>query len=152
MKLLDVNVLLYAFRKDVEQHSSYRRWLMGQLGSGQELGIPDVTAYGFMRVVTHPKIFQNPSSRDEAFSFIDTLRAHPRLRSVLPSSRTWEAFKTLCVASAARGNLMTDAWIAALAMEHGAVVVSADKDFARFPGLWRQHPIQHPEPIQNPPS
>jgi len=143
MNLLDVNVLIYAFRSDIDDHKEYRAWLIELLAGDSAFGLSEKALAGVVRVTTHPKIFQSPSTLREAFQFIDSLRMHPLCRIIQPSTRHWALFRELCERAGAKGNLVTDAWFAALAIEAGCVWITSDRDFARFPGLRWQHPLKH---------
>ncbi len=148
MKLLDVNVLVYAFRRDAERHEEYRRWLLDVMGEAA-FGLSEQALAGLVRVATHPKVFREPSRVDEALAFADALLAQPACRIVRPSPGHWTLFATLCRKSRAKGNLVADAWFAALAMESGCTWITTDRDFARFPGLRWRHPLDHERDIEN---
>jgi hypothetical protein len=150
VKLLDVNVLIYAFRKDIDQHPQYRSWLLGLLQSGEAFGVSEVALTAVVRITTNPKVFKQPSSRPEVFEFLDALLRHPLCRVVQPSTGHWEVFRKLCDQADIRGNLVTDTWFAALALENGSTWVTADRDFARFPGLRWMHPLEHQQVVENP--
>ena len=151
MKLLDVNVLIYAFRKDIDQHVEYRRWLLDLLHGDEAFGVSEVALTAVVRITTNPKIFKQPSSRPEVFDFLDALRQHPLCRIVSPSTRHWDVFRKLCDKADIRGNLVTDTWFAALALENSCTWITTDRDFARFPGLRWMHPLKHQEVMENPP-
>lgn len=98
----------------------------------------DVVLAGFLRVVTHPRVFQNPSSMDSALAFVNVLKERPGCVRIAPGQRHWSIFTDLCRRAGARGNLVQDAYLAALAIESGCEWITMDRDFARFPGLrWR---------------
>jgi toxin-antitoxin system PIN domain toxin len=97
---------------------------------------------GFVRIVTHPRVFDPPSSIDEALAFVETLRERPNRVGVSPGERHWTIFSDLCRRSGARGNLVPDAYLAALAIESGAEWITTDGDYARFPGLRVRHPLE----------
>lgn len=142
MILMDVNVLVYAFRKDVASHDRYRAWVHAVVNEPSAYGVADPVLSGFMRVVTHPKVFNTPSSWSEAVAFADALRHQPNCRRIAPGERHWGIFTDLCRRADARGNLVADAFLAALAIESGCEWITADRDFARFPGLRWRHPFQ----------
>jgi len=100
-----------------------------------------VVLSGFIRVTTHPRIFTPPAPIERAFEFADALRAQPGAISVSPGSRHWEIYEQLCIAANAKGNLASDAFLAALAIEAGCELITTDRDFARFPGLRWRHPL-----------
>lgn len=144
MVLLDVNVLVYAYRPDATDHAAFRSWLDGALSAADPVGVSDLALSGFLRVVTHPRIFAVPSPLERALEFTAALRSSPNVVVVAPSDRHWTIFTDLCRASSARGNLVADAYHAALAIESGAVWVTTDGDYARFPGLRWRHPLRNP--------
>lgn len=94
-----------------------------------------------MRVATHPRAFSPPAPIDEALAFADALRAEPNAVLLAPGPRHWEIFERLCTASGAKGNLVADAYLAALAVETGSERITTDRDFSRFPGLRWRHPL-----------
>src|SRR5437867_1780351 len=119
MLLIDVNVLVYAHRPDAQDHKRYREWLERTLQSGATCGMPDVVLSGVIRIVTHPRIFREPTSVDLALRYATQLRNHPACIRVSPGDRHWEIFTRLCTVAGARGNLVSDAFLAALAIESG---------------------------------
>ena len=138
MILCDVNVLVYAFRQDAPRHAECRAWLMDQLAGPSSVGVSDQVLSGVVRVVTHPRVFKEPSSVEEALEFVDAVRTSPVAVPVNPGTRHWGVFRDLCWEVGARGNLVPDAWYAALAIESGCEWITTDRDYARFPGLrWR---------------
>jgi len=141
MILMDVNVLVYAFRKDAVDHARYHGWLEGVVNAPDAFGIPDFVMSGFLRVVTHPKVFKHPSSWAEASVFAEMVRSQPNCRRVACGERHWEIFVELCRRSGARGNLVADAFLAALAIESGCELITTDRDFAKFPDLKWRHPL-----------
>jgi toxin-antitoxin system PIN domain toxin len=150
MNLPDVNVLVYAFRRDSERHAEYRAWLLDLLNADSAFGLSEQVLAGVIRISTHSRIFEGPSTLAEASRFTETLRDHPRCRIVRPSPSHWPLFLRLCQQAGARGNLVTDAWFAALAIESGCTWISSDRDYARFPGLRWRHPLDHEADIENP--
>jgi toxin-antitoxin system PIN domain toxin len=140
--IFDVNVLVYAFRKDVEQHSEYRPWLERRLVGEEPVGISELALSGYVRTVTSYRTFREPTAPDEAFAFCAAVRHAPAAVSVRAGDRHWAIFEELCRTVQARANLVPDAYHAALAIEQGAIWVSADRDFAKFPGLRWQLPLE----------
>jgi uncharacterized protein len=139
MILPDVNVLLYAFREGAPDHTAYREWLEQASASEDVLGLADVVLSGFLRIVTSPRIFSPPTPIERSLQFVDILRAHPNTIVVAPGPRHWGIFSRLCLETPARGNLVPDAYLAALAIEAGSEFITTDRDFARFAGLrWRR--------------
>ncbi len=141
MILFDVNVLVYAFRQDAASHDAYREWLEGCVGSDQPFGLAGSVLAGFLRVVTHPKVFNQPSTLDIALRFVEELRGQPNCVAIEPGGRHWEIFARLCRASNAKGNLVPDAYLAALAIESGSEWITTDRDYSRFAGLRWRHPL-----------
>lgn len=142
MLLVDVNVLVYAHRADSPDHTEYRHWLEDLINGDQAYVMTDIVLSGFIRVVTtHPRIFSTVSSNEEALSFVREIREQPNCVLVVPGSRHWDIFVNLCQASGARGNLVPDAFLAALAIESGSEWITTDRGYSRFPGLRWRHPL-----------
>lgn len=138
MILPDVNVLIYAFRSDAAEHEHHRNWLEETINAPQAYGIAPQVLASVVRVTTHPKIFAQPSAAADVFAFCKVLLEQPNATLVVPGERHWGIFQTLCGSAGAIGNLVQDAWFAALAIEAGCEWITTDRDFARFPGLrWR---------------
>lgn len=142
MILTDVNVLVYAHRQDAAEHSAYRSWLESAINSDQAYGLSDVVLSGFLRVVTHPRVFAAASPLADALKFVQQLRVRPNAVLIQPGPRHWEIFERLCKSASARGNLVADAFLAALAIESGSEWITTDRDFSRFPGLTWRHPLR----------
>lgn len=137
--LLDTNVLVSAFRKDSGHFDRLHPWLEALASSNTPFALADLVLSGFLRVVTHPRVFARPSTFSEALEFAEALRNAPRAISVSPGPRHWEIFTDLCARTRARGNTIPDAFLAALAIEWGFELVTSDRGFAQFPGLrWRE--------------
>jgi toxin-antitoxin system PIN domain toxin len=141
MVLIDVNVLIYAHRTETPNHPEYRHWLESCLVSEQPFGASDFVLSSFVRIVTHPSILDPPTPLVEALHAVDVLRARPNCVRVTPGPRHWEIFRKLCLAVGARGNLIPDAYLAALAIESGSEWITTDRDYSRFPGLRWRHPL-----------
>jgi uncharacterized protein len=139
--LIDVNVLVYACRRDATQHDQYKAWLSLALGGDEAVGIAPESLAAVVRITTHPRVWKTPLTTEQAFAFVDAVRAAPTVVPVLPGVDHWQLFETLCKESGARGNLIGDAWIAALTIEQGCTLVTTDKDFARFRGVRTKHPL-----------
>lgn len=135
MKLLDVNILVAAHREDAEQHHTIRPWLESQLGNPPGIALSDLVLAGFVRVVTHPKVFKVPTPLEQALEFAVDLRARSSVTIVRPGVNHWEIFIGLCRSADARGNLVPDAYHAALAIEYGLEWITFDRGFARYPRL-----------------
>jgi uncharacterized protein len=142
MVLPDVNVLVYAHREDAAHHAACYAWLEGVVNGSEAYGLSDFVLSGFVRVATHPKVFTKPSSLAQALEFTKQLRSQPNCVPVFPGPRHWEIFHALCVDSGVRGNLVPDAFLAAMAIESGCEWITTDRDFTRFKGLRWRHPVQ----------
>ena len=139
MVLLDVNVLVTAMREDAPGHARLRTYLEALRSAQEPFAISDLVLSGALRILTHPRVFTPPTPLRAALTFIDTLRRSPNAVVVAPGPRHWGIFVSLLDTSGARGNLVADAWHAALAIEHGCEWISDDADFARFPALrWKR--------------
>ncbi len=138
MLLFDVNVLVYAHREDADNHAAYREWLEGVINADAAYAVFELVLSGFIRVVTHPKVFIKPSSLGDALLFAEQLRDQPNCVVLQPGPRHWDIFRRLCMDSGVKGNVVPDAYLAALAIESGSEWITTDRDFARFKGLrWR---------------
>lgn len=138
MILPDVNVLVHAFRADSPQHAKARGWLDGVVNGESRYAIAPLVLSGVIRVVTHPRVFSRPSPLDEALMYCNQLLNQSHCVPIREGDRHWEIFSRLCAACDARGNIVPDAWLAALAIESGCEWITLDRDFARFEGLkWR---------------
>ena len=139
MVLPDVNVLVYSHREEMQQHEQCRTWLESVLNGDEAYGISDLILSGFVRVVTHPKVFKRPTSVAMAIEFAEQIREQPHCVHIEPSGRHWDIFTRLCRKNNERGNLVPDAFLAAMAIESGCEWISRDRDFSRFEGLrWRE--------------
>jgi len=141
MRLVDVNVLIYAFREDSPGHAEYRGWLNGLVSSHEAYAVSDHVLSGFVRIATHPRVFHPPTPLERALAFTEAYRDRQNAVLVAPGGRHWDLFTQLCRKAGARGNLVADGWIAALAIERGCELVTTDRDFARFQGLRWRHPL-----------
>ena len=141
MRCVDVNVLVYAHREELPEHEHYLAWLERSRRHDEPLGLSDLVLSGFLRVVTHPRVFKDPTSLDTAVSFVDELRATPNVVRLAPADRHWRIFTRLCRDTDARGNLVPDAYLAAMVIESGATWYSDDRGFSRFAGLDWRHPL-----------
>lgn len=111
------------------------------LRSDAAFAVAELVLAGFVRVVTNPRVFVEPVPLARALEAADALRLHPHAVLVAPGARHWEIFARLCRDVAAKGNLTSDAYFAALAIESGSEWITTDRDFARFPGLRWRHPL-----------
>lgn len=139
MQLPDVNVLIYAHREDAPEHDRYADWLRGLTEAQEPFAVSENVLASVIRIVTNPKIFDPPSPMEAATTFCQRLLDWPRAVMIVPSRRHWDIFTALC--ANIHGPLVTDAYLAALAIEHGCELITTDSDFARFPGLRWRHPF-----------
>lgn len=142
MVLPDVNVLVYAHREETANHPVCRNWLEQVINGDEAYGVSDLVLSGFVRVVTHPKVFKRPSAIAHALTFAEQVREQPNSVCVEPGPRHWQIFRRLCVDANVKGNLVPDAYLAALAIESGCEWISTDRDFSRFKGLRWRHPLE----------
>lgn len=139
MQLPDVNVLIYAHREDAPEHARYASWLRNMTQSPAPFAVSEMVLASFLRLVTNRKIFTPPTPMETAIAFCQRLTTQPRAVMVRPTPHHWEVFVELC--REIDGPLVSDAYLAALAIDHGCELVTTDSDFARFPGLRWRHPL-----------
>lgn len=145
MRCVDVNVLVYAHRADLAEHAQYRSLLERLANDDEPLGLPDAVLTGFARVMTSRRVFTEPTGSAAVWAAIDALLEAPAAAQVRPGERHWPLFRQLAHDIDARGNDLTDAYLAAYAMENNATWLSADRGFARFQRLRWTHPLDlHP--------
>ena len=142
MVLPDVNVLVYAHREDSSHHVACRDWLEELVNGDASYGLSELVLSSVMRVVTHPKVFNQPSPLADAIAFVEQLRDRPNCVPVTPGHRHWDIFRSLCIDADAKGNLVPDAYLAAMAIESGCEWITTDRDFSRFKGLRWRHPLK----------
>jgi toxin-antitoxin system PIN domain toxin len=141
MFLMDVNVLVYAHREDTANHSAYRQWLESVINGQASFAYSELVLSGFLRVVTHPKVFEMPSTLSSAICFAEQIRGLSNTVCLAPGAMHWKIFKECLQQINATGNDIPDAYYAALAIEWGCEWVTADKGFKRFKGLKVRHPL-----------
>ena len=142
MRLLDANLLLYAYDASSPFHSRARTWFEELLSGLDPVWLPWSSIHAFLRIGTNPRILENPFSVDEAASIVDEWLEHPSVSILEPGARYWPILSRMLPAAQARGNLVMDAHLAALAIEHGATLLSTDRDFTRFDGLRWVNPLE----------
>lgn len=142
MKIVDLNVLLYAVNSDAAPHERARAWWEAAVNDEETIGLPWVVLLGFLRLTTNARVFPRPLAPDAATSKVDAWLARDNVRIVSETDDHWGRLKTLLRQSGTAGNLTTDAHLAALAMTRDAVLVSCDTDFARFKGLRWENPLR----------
>ena len=141
MKVVDANVLLYAVNRDSPHHAPARRWLDVALSGDEPVGFAWVVLLAFFRLTTRQGIFPSPLTLRQAVSVLETWLAQPVAVVLQPTVRHLDVLHGMLGPLGTAGNLVTDAHLAALAVEHGAEIVSFDSDFSRFPGVqWRTPP------------
>jgi uncharacterized protein len=137
----DINLLIYAYDQDSIFHVKAARWWQDHLSGTEPVGLLHVVAFGFLCVVTNARVFQNPMTVREAAGHIRSWLQQPVVQILQSGPTHFEQVLTLLENLGTAGNLVTDAQIAAVAIEHNAVLHSADGDFARLPGLRWHNPI-----------
>lgn len=142
MKILDVNVVLPAHREDHPDHRQAREWIERFQHSRGQFAVPWFVWWSFLRLATNQRVFPVPTPLADAFAFIDAVRAQPGYLDLTPGRNHQQCLREVCERGEALGNLVPDAALAALAVEHGAEVVSFDRDFARFSQLHWTSPAQ----------
>lgn len=141
MILVDANLLLYAYHPRAGQHEASRKWLERVLAGPDLVRFAWMSIWAFMRISTNPRVFEKPLSLSEASSAANGWLRRPCAGIVEPGDRHWEIFVELAGSGQAVGPLITDAALAAIALEHGATLHTTDRGFARFPGLKWVNPI-----------
>jgi uncharacterized protein len=140
VKLIDLNILLYVVNEDSIHHAPVFAWWEQALNGDAPLGLPWIVLLGFMRIATNPSIYPRPLSPEAAIGKIDVWLSLDNTRLVQEKEDHWNIFRALLAEAGTGGNLVTDAHLAALAISHGAELVSCDTDFARFKGLRWENP------------
>lgn len=141
MILCDANLLLYAYDKSSPAHAKSRRWLQATLSGDEPVGLAGITLLAFLRISTNPRAVVHPLPLAEATALVSSWLEVPCVTVPAPGPRHWEIFGRVLRGAHATGPLVTDAHLAALALEHGALLASADRDFARFAGLRFLNPL-----------
>ena len=146
----DVNVLLYALREDSERHDEFRAWLEEALNGPETVAMFEPVLASVLRVGTHAAIYRPPTPRRVVEAFIDTCLAAPAAVPLRADEQHWVIFRDLCARADCRGNLVQDAYLAALALEHNVTFVTTDRDYSRFPRLRWRHPLDDVSVRTNP--
>lgn len=141
MVLPDVNILIYAHRAELPQHDAARTWLDGVIAGEAPYGLSELVLSGFLQIVTNPRALVKPTPIDTALETVRRWRAPRNCVLVAPGIRHWAIFSRLCRDAGANGNLVPDAYLAAMAIESGCEWITTDRGFARFPGLNWRHPF-----------
>ena len=141
MILVDANILLYAEDALHPQNRQARAWWDEKLSGSQAICLCWTVLSAYIRISTNPRVFHHPMSLEQAVSRVQSWLDQPCTRIIRPTSRHWIVLQQMLTGGQAMGNLVTDAHLAALAVEHGCELVSTDMDFSRFPGLKWHHPF-----------
>lgn len=142
MILLDANLLVYAHVASLPQHEAARAWLDSRLNGTTAVGLPWPSLLSFIRLVSNPRIFERPESVADAWSSVEHWLSCRLVWIPQPTERHKEILGSLLTHATTRSNLVPDAHLAALAIDHGLTLCSTDRDFARFPGLHWDNPLQ----------
>lgn len=141
MILVDANVLLYAYQPRSEHHRRCRAWVEEAFSGEEPVCVAWVTVLAFIRISTNPRIFEAPLRAEEAIAAVSSWLARPAVAVLEAGEECWEILRALLVEAQVTGPLVMDAFLAALALENGAILVTTDRDFARFPGLKVENPV-----------
>ena len=142
MTLVDANVLLYAYDSESPRQTPARQWLVAELSSGRPVRIALITLLAFVRIATDRRVFTRPLSPGDACALVESWLDQPNVQLLQPGRRTWRLLAGICEEGQARGAMVMDAHLAALALEHGASIATTDRDFTRFPGVEILNPIE----------
>ena len=141
MTIVDANVLLYAYDSESPFQEASKRWFEAELSSGRSVSLALVTLLAFVRIASDRRVFARPLTPAEACSVIEEWLSLPNTRLLQAGPRTWTILSEICTSGQARGPMVMDAHLAALALEHGATIATTDQDFTRFPGLDLVNPV-----------
>jgi toxin-antitoxin system PIN domain toxin len=140
--LVDANILLYAEDQLSPHHTAARAWWDAQLSGTSPVCLCWTVLGAFIRIGTNPRVFENPMSLNRALTRVQTWMDQPCVRVVHPTERHWTVFCKMLLEGQAAANLVTDAHLAAVALEHGCELISTDSDFSRFPGIRWRNPLK----------
>jgi uncharacterized protein len=141
LTVIDANLLLYAYNADAPQHAAAAKWLDNLLNSRESIGLPWLTLWAFLRIATNPRVWPNPMPAHAAFEIVRTWLAQAGVILLHPGPRHAEILEQLVTRDRAAASLVTDAALAAIALEYGATLASTDRDFSRFPDLRWLNPL-----------
>jgi len=141
VKVVDLNLLIYATNSDAPDHDRARTWWESAVGGDESIGLAWVVILGFVRLTTRTGLLPQPLSLTQATGVVDEWLAQPVTVELVPGERHWSIVKSLLGSVGVAGNLTTDAHLAALAIEQGATLCTSDRDFARFEGLKYANPL-----------
>lgn len=141
MKVVDLNILLYAVNRDSAHHATAKSWVEAVLGGDESIAMPWVVVLGFIRVATNPRILPRPLTAEQALDVVDSWMQRPNVTTLAPGDQHWTILRELLDHAGAAGNLTTDAHLAALSIEYDAELCSTDADFGRFRNLRWTNPL-----------
>ena len=144
MKLLDANILLYAYNADSPHHEVCRVWLEAAFNGAEPVALPWQTLLAFIRIATNPRAVAQPLAVSQACAIVDRWLQQPNVTTLSSTERFWPILREQLLEGRITGPLVTDAALAALALEHGAALCSTDRDFRRFRGLTLVDPLENP--------
>jgi uncharacterized protein len=139
--VLDANLLLYAYDSAVVHHAAARRWIEQTFSEPDPVGLPLQTISAFLRIMTNSRLPGQRFTVEEAVEIVDHWLAQPNVRLLTVAEHSWPLFRKTLLAGRAQGPLVSDAQLVALTMEHGGVLYTTDRDFARFPDLRWVNPL-----------
>jgi len=139
--VLDANILLYAYNSATSLHAKARAWIEETFSSSEPVGIPWQTVTAFLRITTNSKFPGQRFNVNEAVEIMEAWLGQPNIQLLAPSDTHWHHFRRMLLDGQASGQLVSDAHLAALALEYGGVLYTTDRDFARFPGLRWKNPL-----------
>jgi hypothetical protein len=139
--VLDANLLLYVVNRDLPQHELARAWWESVLSRNTPVGLAWGVILAFLRISTHPRIFERPLKIEKAVAYLDEWLTVHGVRPISPTPQHWDILRPLLLQNGTGGNLTSDAHLAALTIEHGGTLYSADNDFKRFSGLIHINPL-----------
>ena len=142
MILIDANLLLYAYDRSSDQHLTAKQWLQQTLSHSEPVRLPWVSILAFLRISTNPRALRYPLSNKEAVAAVSDWLSLPNVHTINPTDRHFQILTTLLIADQVSASLVTDAHLAALAIEHGALLCTTDRDFSRFTGLRFSNPLE----------
>ena len=142
MNLLDANLLIYAYDASSPFHRRAREWFEKLLSALEPVWLPWSSIHAFLRICTNSRILENPFTVEEATAIVDQWLEQPAVSILEPGARYWPILSRMLPAAQARANLVMDAHLAALAIEHGATLLTTDRDFTRFDGLRWKNPLE----------
>jgi toxin-antitoxin system PIN domain toxin len=143
MKVVDINLLIYALNTDTPNHLQAKKWLEASLSEDEPVGLAWIVILGFLRIITSAKIMPSPLSPEIAIEIIEEWLHHPTVKVIVAGERHWDILKELLAPLGTAANLTSDAHLAALAIEYGARLYSTDNDFSRFSKLRWINPIEN---------